>query len=586
MKADDDYLRSIYGGEKQYIVPVFQRTYSWEQKHWKELWRDLEYLLDPEAFDEEHFIGTFVFMAKKLSPGKIPNYVLIDGQQRIVTIAIILAMIRNHARTIGKTKKREDLSKFADEIQETYLINKYKKGREVYKVISRGDDRELLIKIINNEEFEKEEENERISKSFEFFNKKIEKFLKESEDDSLENLKKLRNIIMDQLPLVTIILEEKDNPFTIFETLNERGLDLEESDLIRNYVFMQLKIEEQDEFNIKKWIPFENTLRDIGFNARQLTTFYRHYLMRNGSYVKKNGVYIQFKKVEYESLNDLLKDLKKYAEFYKWIHKSNTAPKELAESLLRIKYLNIGTSYPLILHLLNRWKVKEISEREFREVLLNLESFVIRRSICGETTRGYHRTFPSAINALKDTELKQSFIEYFCKKRWPGDEVFETNLYNFELYKRDRDKAFLILKTIEKELSPKETVKFDDLSIEHLMPQTIKDDKNGKVWMKMLGVDWQKIHEKLLHTIGNLTLSGYNIDMSNKPYNVKKKKLEESNLKLNKFFQKIDKWDKDEIEKRSKILIKSILRLWPNPCIKKADPKLEKVKKIDEFVEK
>jgi uncharacterized protein with ParB-like and HNH nuclease domain len=298
MDAKAVYLHQVLEGEKQYIVPVFQRYYSWFEKHWSALWEDIE-TLEETAGLKEHFLGALVCMADKHTPYATPRYIIIDGQQRLSTLSILLCAIRDVASAFAVTCATEDkvsAEKFCDlakEVEKKYLIDEFKADLERYKIVSRSKDRALLLDLIRGK-CPSGENN--IALAYKYFKNKIENHMS-SRNNSEQSLRKLFNITTKQLSLVMITLDSGENPFVIFETLNFRGLKLEESDLIRNFVFMQLPLENQDKFDNNLWAPFEAMLAKVEdkFEAISLSGFYRDYLMVNGSYVKKDEIYLKFR---------------------------------------------------------------------------------------------------------------------------------------------------------------------------------------------------------------------------------------------------------------------------------------------------
>lgn len=560
MDANDELLQDVFGGEKQYIVPVFQRRYSWDDEHWDALWEDILSLYETESRDEDHFIGAFVCMPGTIRPGDIPKYMVIDGQQRLLTFSLLLSALRDHA---GE-QDTEDHQRFADEINDKYLLDEYKKGIDQYKVVSRAEDRSALFAILGQEDFDDEVRETSIYEAYRFFRKRLNQMEEGSEHRVLNRLKQ---IIMQQMPLAMITTSEDENPYAIFETLNERGLQLEESDLIRNWVFMQLSLEEQDNFNDDYWRPFEEKFKETDeFDAISLTSFYRDYLMRTGEYVKKNSVYHQFKERIDSNPHKLVESLNYYSKLYIWINRPSKAlNKQLSEALSRIEYLDIGTAYPLLLNLLDRYETGTISLEEFTEILHALESFAIRRSICGESTRGYYLTFPKAVEAIEESRVKDSLFQYLESKGWPRDSRFIDDLVSFDIYGRETKKCRLILETLQRQFGHKEKVNLQELTIEHVLPQTIEGKEGSEEWREMLGENWERKHQQWVDTLGNLTLTGYNPELSNKPFKKKQKLFEDSKVDLNDYFLSHEQWTGVEIEERGRTLAQEVSELWPVP---------------------
>jgi len=568
MDATDLHIQDIFSGEDQYIIPVFQRRYSWEEKHWEAFWDDISTLLDSELGEEEHFIGAFVVMSRGHRPGSRPQYLVIDGQQRLITLSILLAAIRDRASDVDiksitdlSEREQKNLGRLSQEIQDKHLVDQYEDGWDRYRMISRAEDRDALFDLLN---LKPDIEDTSIGDAYSYFYRNIDGMVKR---EGPQTLIKLKNIILEQLPFAMITASEEENPYTIFETLNERGLRLEESDLIRNYVFMQLDIEDQDQFNEDKWLPFEQKFEESEiYESESLTRFYRMYLMREGDYVKKNNIYTAFRDRVDKNPHDLADELDYFSELYLTIKRPDTAGEEwLGKALARIQYLDIGTADPLILNLLDRWQSDVLDSEELRQIFQGLESFAIRRSICDRSTRGYYQIFPSAINSIEGGKISESVFSYLGDRGWPDDDEFRSAFVSFELYSREPDKCRLIYETLQRDYGHKEPVKLAGLQIEHIMPQEIGDDKHGKAWKSMLGEEWMDIQDTWLHTPGNLTLTGYNPELSNRKFDDKQELLEDSKLDLNDHFLEVDKWTEVEIRDRAEELARRVAILWPVP---------------------
>lgn len=570
MDAEDLFIQDLFTGKDQYVVPVFQRRYSWKKKHWDQLWDDITLLLDSPLGEEEHFIGAFVTMSGENRPGSRPKYLVIDGQQRLITFCLILCAIRDKADEITEEmlselseEKSDSLLDLDDKIQDENLVDPYEDGQDKYRVISRTEDRAALFALFDRKELDETLEETSIGAAYSYFSNKINELI---ENRSAIDIHKLRQIIVEQLPLAMITAEEDENPYTIFETLNERGLDLQESDLIRNFVFMQLDLDEQDEFNQNYWLPFEKKFEERESHSKEsLTRFYRIYLMRDGNYVKQNSVYDAFKqRIDLEPHN-LVEQLDYYSDLYLSIRRPDTEEVDWLQNALNSKqYLDIGTADPLVLNLLDRWKSGEITDSDLRRAFGGLESFAIRRSICDKSTRGYYQIFPSSVNSI-DENVVESVFEYLAERGWPDDEEFRSSFVTFDIYSRESDKCRLIFETLQRDYDHKEPVKLDDLQIEHVMPQTIGDDEHGETWKSMLGEDWKEIHDEWKHTPGNLTLTGYNPELSNRRFGDKQELFNDSHLDLNNHFTQVDRWTEIEIRDRGEELAQRCAQLWPKP---------------------
>lgn len=540
MKASETKLQPIIEGTKQYLVPLFQRTYSWDKKEWEVLWDDLIDLSEMEN-PREHFMGSIVTTAAISVPEGVAKFLLIDGQQRLTTIFIILILLRDKFI-------EQDQTGLADEINNTLLINPYKKGIDRYKLLPTHLDRSAFKKLIDQQPIDGLDNQ--IIRAYRFFERKIQQ-------GQIEMIR-LKDIISNHFSVVSIVLDQGDNPHLVFESLNAKGKALTQSDLIRNFFFMRIHLEEQESVYRTYWKPMQDAL------GESLTDFIRHYLMRDGSNVKQNEVYFSLKdRVGQGNAMESLSELARFAKYYHKLlcpeHESNH---NVRQCLHRINRLEATTTYPFLLNCYNDYYGNNLSVSEFSEVLNIIENFLIRRFVCNVPTNQLNKIFPSlyAIITKKGTsdllnELKLSLQS----KGYPKDNEFKARITDTSLYgSGDRvRKTKLILERIEESYNHKEQVAFNELSIEHIMPQTLTES-----WQTCLGDDWEITYELLLHTIGNLTLTAYNTELSNDDYNTKKERLVNSHLELNKYFAKVNSWTKDDIELRAEFLAGKALEVW------------------------
>jgi hypothetical protein len=558
MDARAQSVRGILHSPVQYLIPFFQRHYSWRRKNWERLWSDLSTLIEDENSNSQHFMGPLVCTPAGSVPGEVPAFQLIDGQQRLTTLTLLLAAIRDVAREQG-------IDDLPDEVMEDYLIHKRKKGLQRFKVIPRLGDREVLTAVIEGK-LEKQHQKQSVTHTWQFFRKKISDWATNNTADKLHNL---FVAVTERLSLVVITIDE-ENPYEIFESLNSTGLPLEESDLIRNFIFMQVGIDEQDEFNTDHWAAFEAKFEEIGeFTAKQQTTFYRTYLMRDGVYSKAKFTFVDFKEqnrrrnlTPVEQVNEI----KRFARYELMLRQPTSCEDEkLRKALVEIAMLDITTAHPLVMNLLDRFESGKITEESLLGCLQDLSSFVLRRSICGESTRSYGRWFCEAAAAIKD-DPQGDLRKYWLRRGWPDDAALVGRLVEFPLFRREHKKCRLILERLEQSYGHKEKVEPSTLTIEHVMPQTIDQGKSAKVWKEMLGEAWKATHERWLHTLGNLTLSGYHLGWGNGPYTEKKPELAKSNLVLNRYFEKVATWGEEDIRTRGEKLSKEVALLWPRPA--------------------
>lgn len=542
MKASETSLQKIIEGTIQYVVPLYQRTYSWETKEWTALWDDLAELCEEET-PRKHFIGSIVTMPTQSVPEGVNKFLLIDGQQRMTTTLILLAVIRDRADEMAA-------GTLGTEIQHTLLRNMFKQGDDTYKLLPTQGDRESFKRIINKEPVE---DGTQVEKAYGFFAKKLRK--------ADYDVTKLKQIIEANLVLVSIVLDRDDNPHLIFESLNAKGRALSQADLIRNYFFMRVHVNQQDALFNTQWKPMQDAL--LG----DLTECIRHFLMREGSIVKQGDVYFALKqRADGKSASevlDYLAELVRFAGHYgKLLHPEREPDLKVRERLLRLNRIEVTTAYPFLLNVYDDYVNGTMDRAHFLEVLDLLENFTLRRWVCAVPTYGLNKIFPPLYGQAKAHDSFMDGVKQTLKtKNYPRDTEFQSRIMSNKLYgPAERvTKTKLILERLEQSFEHKESVTTDKLTVEHIMPQTPTE-----WWREHIGEGWEAVHDLFLHTIGNLTLTGYNTPLSNDPFPDKRTILAKSHLELNRWFDNADSWREQDIRQRAESLADRALTIWPD----------------------
>lgn len=542
MQAGETKLQPMLEGTKQYLVPLFQRAYSWDVKEWKLFWSDLIDLCEV-ADPRPHFIGSIVTMPTASVPEGVSKYLLIDGQQRLTTIFILLALLRDLAK-VGNH------ANLADEINNTLLVNPYKVDHDRFKLQPTQADRASFRSIIDSQP--QPEQPSQVFAAYKFFEREMRK--------KPLNIERLKVVVSKSLSAVSIVLDINDNPHLVFEGLNAKGRPLTQADLIRNYFVMRIHVDAQEDVYKKHWQPMQESLGD------SLTEFIRHYLiMELGDTVNVNDVYFVLKdQITPDNAIDYLKTLARHATYYERLLFPKREPDgAIGAALLRVRKLEVGVSFPFLLRCYEQYKVETISSQELVDILKVLENFMVRRFVCNVPTYGLNKVFPplyGQIQKTKPTTLCNGLKVVLQTKNYPKDHDFASKLQDAKLYgPGDRiTKTKLILEALESSYEHKEQVPYDNLTIEHVMPQSLTDE-----WKRQLGDDWEMVYELYLHILGNLTLTAYNSELSNEPFAIKRKRLSESHIELNKSFTVIDTWTRQAIQERSKTLTTIALMVWP-----------------------
>lgn len=541
MQASETKLRQLIEGTKQYVVPLFQRPYSWSEKQWKTLWSDV---LEQARHDcgRPHFFGSIVTTSAKSVPHGVGKYLLIDGQQRITTIQVLLAAVRDLADASGDTKLR-------DRINGQYLTNAYEENDERLKVLPTQDDRTAFRAIIGKTQVP----DGRLRACLQFFLTRLGRL-------SGDELDHLHIAVVDRLSLVSITCDEHDNPHLIFESLNAKGEKLTPADLIRNFLLMQVHVGDQEKLFRAYWLPIQQVLAGL------LTEFVRHYLMKGGRILKEEDIYFELKDRLADSkpaqAEAFLRDLHRHGMLYaRFVGAVTEADEEVSVRLERLRRLKFTVAYPFLLRVFEAFDVGSLKRDQVLATLDVLESFLVRRSICNMPTNQLRRMLPPVFDAAGGAGPR--FIDGLRSqlggKRCPGDETFAAALASEPLYSTAEKNARLrlLLERLERSFEHKEPAEPVGAQIEHVLPQTPTPE-----WEAELGDDPEEQWSQCLHTLGNLTLTKYNPELSNKPYAVKQKEFAASHFVLNEYFAHVTRWTPDAIRERGRLLARRALTIW------------------------
>lgn len=555
MKADAMKLLDFIGKsqEKQFVIPIYQRVYSWEKEQCKQLWDDIIKTGGNDQI-EGHFIGSIVFVHDGIYTTNYNELLIIDGQQRLTTITLLFIALRDHLND-----EYELLEKFSHQkIQNRYLINSDEKGDKKFKLILSEPDRDTLLSLIDKNKRKPSEPSLKIMENFKLFEKWIS-----------ENTDKLETIFkgLDKLMVVEISLERgKDNPQLIFESMNSTGKDLTQTDLIRNYILMGLEPEKQKIFYKKYWRAMEE---DFKQNETLFNQFVRHYLtIKTREIPNINKVYEAFKRYQQErgiETEVLLQDLQKYCRYFCQIAFKKEDNKDLNKALGFLVDLEMDVIYPLLLELYSDYSDGVLSKQDFIPIIYLTESYICRRAVCGLGTNGLNKIFASFTKKINKDQYLESIKAHFLslettKGKFPKDSEFKNLFTTIDFYNLKEKKYFL--ERLEN-FDTKEPVNTQKCTIEHIMPQTLTEK-----WKRDLGENFQAIHDKYLHTIGNLTLTGYNEKYSNNSFQEKRnmeKGFKQSPLRLNQSLKDFESFDEEKIQERANYLADLALEIWTYP---------------------
>ncbi|GAA8165190.1 DUF262 and DUF1524 domain-containing protein [Helicobacter pylori] len=550
-------LKFIKDNQKnQLVIPIYQRVYSWEKEQCKELWDDIIKIGGDDKMDG-HFIGSILYVLYGIMHSG-NTLLIIDGQQRLTTITLLLTALRDH----WSDKRKE--------IEDDYLINSDKDGDKKFRLILSESDKDTLLSLIDENRRKPSKPSSKIVENFELFGKWIRK-----------NTNKLETIFkgLKKLMIVEIALKEgKYDPQLIFESMNSKGIELTQADLIRNYVVMETEVEKREGFYNQYWRVMEEKLKqskreDFKQSKREdlFNKFVRHYLTiktREIPNIKK--VYVAFKDYQQKeriAIEDLLKDLQKYCGYFCRIVFKKEADKDLNKALSFLVDLKMDVIYPLLLELYSDYSDGVLSKADFIPIIYLTESYICRRAVCGLGTNGLNKIFASFTKKINKDQYFEGIKAHFGylteKQRFPNDDEFKNSFTTKELCDSNKtEKARYYLERLEN-FDTKEPVNTKGLTTEHIMPKKL-DEK----WKKDLGQDYERIHTQYLHTIGNLTLTGYNQEYSNKSFQEKKYMkggFKDSPLRLNQGLRDLELFGEEKIKKRANDLADLALKIWTYP---------------------
>ncbi len=533
----------------QFVIPIYQRLYSWKKEQCEQLWDDIIKIGGNDKMNG-YFIGSILYV--RVDDTHSSPLLIIDGQQRLTTITLLLIALRNHL-----SEEVEILEKFSREKIESYLINSDKDGDKKFRLILSESDKDTLLSLIDKNKRKPSEPSSKIMENFKLFEKWIRK-----NTDKLETICKG----LEKLMIVWIALKkEKDDPQLIFESMNSKGIELTQTDLIRNYIVMETEVGKQEDFYNQYWRAMEEDFKQNETLFKQnkksskqnkdlFDRFVWHYLtIKTGKTPNEKRVYEAFKDYRQKKgieIENLLKDLQKYCRYFCQIAFKKEADKDLNKALSFLVDLEMDVVYPLLLELYSDYSDGVLSKQDFIPIIYLTESYLCRRAVCGFGSNSLNKIFPSFTKKIDKKQYLKSVEEHFGsltgKQRFPNDSEFKDSFITIDFYNFQKKKYFF--ERLEN-FNTKEPVNTKECTIEHIMPQTLTEE-----WKRDLGGNFQAIHDKYLHTIVNLTKTGYNDKYSNKSFQEKRDMengFKQSSLKLNQSLKDLESFGEKEIEKKS-----------------------------------
>jgi uncharacterized protein with ParB-like and HNH nuclease domain/predicted transport protein len=552
----------------QFVIPIYQRTYSWTEKECRQLWDDIVRSGSNENI-HVHFVGSIVYVESGLSQvSHQAPLLVIDGQQRLTTVSLLLAAL---AKAVGVDEPFDGFSR--RKIKNYYLLNPEESGERHFKLLLSQTDKASLMAIVDDGE-KPQQGSVRISANYKSFENWIA-------DESVE-LKTLCKGLAKLVVVDIALTRDQDNPQLIFESMNSTGRELSQADLIRNFILMGLEPVLQTRLYEQFWRPMEVDFGQEAY-ATHFDSFMRHYLtVKTGEIPNINAVYDAFKgharasranaSDDKSHIEGLVRDIRDYARHFCAMALGNEPDAELKLAFHDLRELKVDVAYPFLLELYHDYKAGILSIEDLRSAVRFVEAYVFRRAICDVPTNSMNKTFATFTKALKKDRYIESIQAHFLTlpsyRRFPPDEEFRRKLQTRDLY-NFRSRSYW-LRRLEN-YGRRERVTVDEYTIEHLLPQ---NKELPLKWREELGADWERIQEIWLHTLGNLTLTAYNSEYSDRPFAEKRdmpdapeKGLKQSPLHLNQGLGTLERWDEIAIQTRASKLADRAVKVWSSPLL-------------------
>lgn len=575
MDIDKGSIYQLLNGQYQYIIPVYQRKYSWlAEVQCARLWKDIVNMV--KQHKQHHFVGSIVSVAEKYSLMGVQKRLIIDGQQRMTTLSILMIALRDYLVEQGAGEEVEENINMI-------LKNPSRKGDDAYKMLLTDTDRDIMIKLVDKLPIGVDEDS-KIYTNYLYFKQKVAEGIL-TPDEVYESISKL--------DIVGIVLDraQGDDPQLIFESLNSTGMDLSKSDLIRNYILMGLDNDEQKSIYNNYWKPFEKNFPTQDGTDR-MDRFFRDYLtMKKGVFIKFDTIYDVFKDYaensEFSKQEELAEDIMIYGDLYTNItsedKKLPLSQQALKPIFKEIRILRMEVVYPFLLKVYHDYSKGMINLDEFVRILKLTIAYVVRRTVCEIPTNSMSKTFTTLKNEIRPDDylnsVEAAFFYLDTYKRFPDDKEFKECLCKRNMYSI-RISNYMYVK-MENE-GNKETIPYEGYTIEHILPQ----NKNmRKEWKDALGENYEEIQAQYINNLGNLTLTRYNSEMGDKPFSEKLEVYKESAMHmLNKYVVQQTTWNKETIEERAIKLAECACKAWEYPSM--SEDIKAKYQKTEEPVQK
>lgn len=565
VRAEEGVLRKLLEGERQYRIPLYQRPYQWGKQQWQTLWNDIvDHVDSDDAVDpaSSHFIGSMVLvpMPDSYSAMGVSQLLVVDGQQRLTTLTLLLAALRDYHREHGDEAG-------AQKVHNQFLVNQYQEGEQHIKLIPTQQNRDEYRAII--EQLPTKGAGGRVGEAYLFFRAKLENL-----DEGA--VSELERFVLNGLSVVSITTHKEDNVHRIFQSLNNTGLQLTQGDLIRNLIFMRLG-NDGDRIYQQVWYPMEQTLPS---NAALEALFWLDLIGENPK-LKQDATFgaYQTRLDAMQSRDEVIAEVRRVAqlaEVYALIlDPSREADPDVRMRLTRLKEWKSTTPHSLMLEILRRRSLGQTTDAETARALELIESYLVRRLVTGVSTSGLNRVFPQVLSLLRDdAPIDRQILKLLStgRRHFASDaEIRRAALESpfFEKGRREHKRVFM--QWLELTFNSKEPVDTSRSSIEHVMPQTLDTAWRAHLENTYGTEAYLEEYNSTVHTLGNLTLSGYNSEMGNRSFSEKQQQYARTGIRLSEDLLSYDEWGPSQIRERSAAIAERIIATWPGPVSSLAD---------------
>ena len=565
MHAKEMTLEPLLEGQKQYLVPLYQRTYAWQRDQLDRLWTDV--LAQADAMRDGtmgpgHFIGSLVLApAPNVVAGGVARWLVVDGQQRLTTLLLALAALRDHIR--------DESPQEADRVHRQCLVNEWQSGYDHLKLLPTQTDHPAFEACITGVH---KPSGGNVAAAYWFFRERLAAV---DDPDDPHDLRRIEQAMRSRLDLVSVTAEHDDNVHRIFESLNDTGMKLTLGDLLRNYLFMLLPTRAEAVYGTV-WVPMQDALG----TEHVETLAYLDLQLRGRPETRRSDTYQEqqrrFRPIENDeaAVEAEIVELARRAEHLHAILKPETVDDpDVSAGLRRLKDWGTEAVQPILMVLLDRRERGVAAPAETVRALLHLESYLVRRMLCGRTAAGINRAFAQAALHIAAAEDAAEALREFLsqpRRQWPDDEQLAAGIAQLNFYWTGKaSQRLFVLRRLEESYGHKELINWEEtrVQIEHILPQSPTPE-----WLDTLEPDAEPgesttdLHEQLVHRLGNLTLTGYNPDLGNKPFTAKRALLDKSRFSMSREVAEYESWGLQQIEARGQALAARAATVWPGPA--------------------